>query len=584
MDSNNQQPDISGFIKEARASGTSDSDIYSYLKQKGVMNSANQSPTPDVEDSGTSNFIATMLARPLQALQSAGELLGSNQGELTKLSAQNTHGMQSVERLIQQKKAQGLDTSHLEKTLSDIQGTPDYAAQEQQNQANYQPSSGGIVAPAPQNFSDVQKDVGRAVQTVALGLGPVAGGASFGLGSSLEQGNDLFSGQTAFQTVLGGAAGKVLGLIGEPIMNAAGKVISKITPDFLSNIASQGSKAIEDFAASHDILPQFASDAVNSGAKAIKDVTNKYIDTPIDEGINKAGELISSAKDNISNLGKQPFNEVYTQHAQNQKALNNSFNQNTIKIGENQVTPIDTIEKYENTPKVSKNSKLDMTEVMEEAKNNSKAATKIVNEKVANIDSGQNAVISKQAIMDDALKTASEDTNIVRTASLPSVQSQIKQIFNDYSIEGDNITAKQINEFRKGANTASQAYYAAQSSAATAGTIPKEVADRSQAFAVLGDTFRQKLIDLDPTIDSALTQSRVQNAALKYATKAHLSSVNINPVTRSVVDAGGAAIGGVVGSTAGPVGTIAGIGIGGGIAEKTQSMLLKRVFEKAIKN
>lgn len=185
---------------------------------------------------------ATIIARPFQALSDFGDYLG------TKIEAD---------------KAQA---------SGDTAGASAILAADQQRETQKQTEAsgpGGIIAPQPANAADVKKDVGRGVETVALGLGPVAGGAAFGVGNSLEQGNDLFSGQTAFQAVLGAGAGKIIGLIGEPIMNAAGKQIGKITPQFLTDIASQGSKAITDFAASHDILPSGVSSAINKTANTV---------------------------------------------------------------------------------------------------------------------------------------------------------------------------------------------------------------------------------------------------------------------------------------------------------------------------
>ena len=125
--------------------------------------------------------------------------------------------------------------------------------------------SGGLVAPVPQNYGDVMKDVGRGIQTAGMGIPSLAaGGATIGLGSSLEQGNDLFSLPTAFETVLGGAGSKVLGLIGKPLMSATGAVIGKVTPQILQDVASKGSQAIEDFAAKYKILPDSISKPLNA--------------------------------------------------------------------------------------------------------------------------------------------------------------------------------------------------------------------------------------------------------------------------------------------------------------------------------
>lgn len=135
--------------------------------------------------------------------------------------------------------------------------------------------TGGIVAPVPENFSDVKKDVGRGAETVALGLGPVAGGAAFGFGNSLEQGNDVFSGQTALQTSLGAVGGKVLDVVGKPILNVASKGLGKITPQAVKDTVSSGSKAVSDFAEKTKILPKNISNVVNKGAEKLETIANK---------------------------------------------------------------------------------------------------------------------------------------------------------------------------------------------------------------------------------------------------------------------------------------------------------------------
>ncbi len=137
------------------------------------------------------------------------------------------------------------------------------------------PVVGGLVAPVPEGVADVKKDVGRAVQTVALGTGaPIAGGALFGAGASLEQGNDLFSVQTAFNTALGAAGGKVLDFIGKPLLNAAGKVVGTITPKILKNVAAGGTDAITKFAADHQLLGGVAAKPAALLAKGLQGVDN----------------------------------------------------------------------------------------------------------------------------------------------------------------------------------------------------------------------------------------------------------------------------------------------------------------------
>lgn len=158
------------------------------------------------------------------------------------------------------------------------------------------PLIGKAIAPVPENFADVKKDIGRGAQTVAFGLNPVAGGALFGAGNSLEQGNDLFSAQTAFQTVLGAGAGKVLDLVGKPLLDVAGKVVGKITPSILKDVAGKGAGAIADFAAQHEIFPEAIGKGINTAAKNAEIIANKPF-----ELAGKATRAILPKPENIMN-------------------------------------------------------------------------------------------------------------------------------------------------------------------------------------------------------------------------------------------------------------------------------------------
>lgn len=225
-----------------------------------IIHSANQTPqTPDSSNPIVSvaksllSPVATLLARPIQA---GAELLGAS-----------------------------------DKDVNDVSNS----------------LSGRLVAPTPQNFGDVKKDIGRGVETVALGLGPIAGGAAFGAGNSLEQGNELLSAQTAFQTVLGAAGGKVLDLVGKPLLNAAGKAIGSITPQIIKDIASKGANAIEEFAANHNILPSGISDAVNNTVDSVKSAkiaspatrTIKNLINPSNSVDEATGQIIQGGTEDI---------------------------------------------------------------------------------------------------------------------------------------------------------------------------------------------------------------------------------------------------------------------------------------------
>lgn len=306
----------------------------------------------------------------------------------------------------------------------------------------------------------------------------------------------------------------------------------------------------------------------------------------------KATGAVQGAKDAVKNatpsFGGKSFNEVYTSHAQSTKALGNAVKAGTITKDGKTISPIDTMEAYQATPKVigktSGGHGLDMTDVRAEAETNSKAANKAVDSQIADMMKLKPFAYSRKEVMGEALDAAAKDKEIVRTASLPGVQTNIKQIFQDYALKGDTITPEQLNEFRKGANQASQAYYNAQRVAATAGAIPKDVADRAQAFAVLGDVFREQLVKFDPSLDTLLTTQRLHNAVQQYAARAHLSSVGVSGGTRAGIDAAGAGVGAVLGSTVGgPVGAGVGAAAGAGLTEKAQAMLLRRTYEGAQK-
>lgn len=148
------------------------------------------------------------------------------------------------------------------------------------------------------NIANVKKEAGTAIQTVAFGLDPIAGGTAFGAGNSLEQGNKVLSWQTAFQTALGAGAGKVLDLVGKPVFNAAGKVLGSVTPKFLEDLAGKGTKAIQDFAEAHNILPEKVSTAINGAA----DKVNAKVEQPFDAISQKASDLKTAVKNTV--MGK----------------------------------------------------------------------------------------------------------------------------------------------------------------------------------------------------------------------------------------------------------------------------------------
>lgn len=222
---------------------------------------------------------ATLIARPFQAGQATAQSVQDNP-KINQYENDTTSLNKEAERLtnaIQQARLNGQDTTELKNQARLINDKIILAGTNIKPVLDRTQFSGGIIAEAPKNFKDVKKDVGRAVETVALGVGnPVLTGAAFGFGNSLEQGNDVFSLQTALNTALGAAGGKILDLVGKPIFNATGTIVGKVTPQTIKKIVSKGTEAIQEFAASHNILPDFASKAINTGIEKANNALDQF--------------------------------------------------------------------------------------------------------------------------------------------------------------------------------------------------------------------------------------------------------------------------------------------------------------------
>lgn len=127
---------------------------------------------------------------------------------------------------------------------------------------------------APKSAEDVYKDVGRGLQTIALGAaGPISGGAAFGAGTAISEGKDL--GTVALYGIGGAIAGKALDVVGKPLLNAAGKVIGKITPQVIQDSVASGAKLVSDTAGNIKIMPKDWSTAINKGAVRAEELANK---------------------------------------------------------------------------------------------------------------------------------------------------------------------------------------------------------------------------------------------------------------------------------------------------------------------
>lgn len=131
--------------------------------------------------------------------------------------------------------------------IAEIAGTtPD------QVDAVTQKLTGGLVAPVPRDWADAKKDFGREIQTAAFGIpgGTLAktaiGGAAFGLGSSLEQGNDVLSKDTLIDTAVGAGTGAILHGAGSVLKKTLGKSATKAVEDVTTKEAPVAESAVTE--------------------------------------------------------------------------------------------------------------------------------------------------------------------------------------------------------------------------------------------------------------------------------------------------------------------------------------------------
>jgi len=291
---------------------------------------------------------ATMLARPFQAAESLGETIGRGDSveQMTELAKKKTEADLKIIKLRNEKRARGEDTTHLDnyiKTMNDPNNNP--ATKYLSEVGNYKPSIGensDIIAPAPENWKDVKKDVGRGIETVALGVGsPLAAGAAFGVGSSLEQGNDFLSTQTLISAATGMAAAKVLSIIGKPIFNKAGQIIGKVTPESLKVLASKGTGAIQSALKDYHMLggimePTAAK--IQSRAALFDKTINKGAST-LWKGVGKQypGFTVEGQKERAFESNKRMFTDAMEKNKgayQNARAMNERAKKDNIDFGD----------------------------------------------------------------------------------------------------------------------------------------------------------------------------------------------------------------------------------------------------------
>lgn len=370
---------------------------------------------------------ATIVARPFQAVEAIGQAI-QDKPKLDQFykdtEALNKEG-DALLAEYKQIKAQGGDTTDIKRRIQEhtdriLATTSAIDPTLKREPTLFKGSS--IVAPVPKNMGDVKKDVGRAVQTVALGTGaPIAGGAAFGLGSSLEQGNDLFSTQTLFNTVLGAGAGKVLDLVGKPLLNAAGKVVGTITPQVLKDVAAGGADAITKFAVNHELLGGVAkplSEKIATGFQAVDENAGKLF-----KGTgSKVKDVISSQ---YPGLSKSNLQDRYTRIEQENFAKPTTEPKGTYKVA----------------TEIYNDAKAQGTDLGKVATDNKISHQSIIN------GNNYDTLDTANSLRNDAMKTSHDLIRPALAAAEPGVQRvPISTIRNDMLSSVDKIPKSQITD------------------------------------------------------------------------------------------------------------------------------------------
>jgi len=513
---------------------------------------------------------ATIVARPFQAAQSSVQYIEDKPkiNQFKKDSEAITTENNILVEQMKKNKEMGIDSTEIKKKITDNLARLDVITKEITPTLDRRAFSGGIIAPVPENFKDVKKDVGRAAQTVALGLGPVSGGALFGAGSSVEQGNDIFSIETAFNAALGAGAGKVLDLVGKPLFNAVGKVIGKITPATLKKVAEGGTEAIVKFAEQNKFMNALVkptaplAHTIEKGANVVDEGVNRLFKG----GVDKTLEFGSKEYPSLSKKGQQdrfkaieekdfaqPANSPIAGYKQATKIYNNAKKEGTnlAKVA------VDNGIEHSSIIEGGKYNTLDTANILrEDAMKTShdliRPALEIAEYGVQKVPIGnvRNALLSKVESIPASQITATErqtmKNNIMKEYGVGSAEAKAHP--DGYSLTGlhDNKIAKSNNGKYKFGVGASDTLNATQS--------------RYES-----DVFRKLLEDLAPSdLDIRSFNKELQK---KFQLADYLESLNTKKVPQGLAQRAMEFIGKIggasFGSQFGTLGGVAGYHIGG---------------------
>lgn len=205
-----QNFDVKSFIEKARSQNIPDEQTYKYLQSKGLVPGG----TPGASGDLAGTMPSTTVTPPAPS---------ENKGFVKSLVGGASNLFKSLTKPVVQTVAAPFQA---------VRSAVQYA-KDPTKEANVDftlPYYGKIEAP-----TSVKQQVGRSLETVSLGLGPVAGGAAQGAGQALEADKSL--GETALYA----GGGALLGKLGDVAFTKGGQAIQK-----LANMSSESiAKVIE---------------------------------------------------------------------------------------------------------------------------------------------------------------------------------------------------------------------------------------------------------------------------------------------------------------------------------------------------
>lgn len=221
--------------------------------------------------------------------------------------------------------------------------------------------SGGFIAPTPKNIGDVGKDVGRAAETISLGIGgsgvakagvkglikegAISGakaGALYGGGSAMEEGKGV--GGIVKDTAIGGLSGGVLGGVVGGAVPASLKAVNAVR-----NLhVERATRAAGEFDELAGKILQGTPEDIESARKVLSEIDARGVKTYQDLGevLDNKIEVISGKLDEA--LDTEPYVKSLDELAVTKKVgdaeISHNFVQDALKQMDDFYTKVNDIE------------------------------------------------------------------------------------------------------------------------------------------------------------------------------------------------------------------------------------------------